>query len=814
MGRFTRMLLGSLILVACGAAQEAGTIKGNVTTQAGGAPGVLVTITNAEGSLNEFLLTDEAGDFHLADVPQGRYALEFSATGLETHVESDVTIQAGEVVELDIYMNSPMNIMEVLTVTSASRRPERVVEAPAAVSVITSQELERNTSHGQLPRLLENQPGVEITQSGVYDFNVNARGFNSTLNRRILVLIDGRDPATGFLGNQEWSTLSYPLEEFSSMELVRGPGSALYGANAFNGVLNIKTKRPADSPGGSVTLSGGELNSYRADARYAGEFGAGWSFRVTGGTYASETWSESRSAADLPFEYGPLPNQMGQDTPELLPLDEDDVEGVYFSGRVDKVFANGHALTIEAGSAQTERTMALTGIGRVQLDEVERPWYRINYNAPFMNIMYWRTERNTPIGQTSLTSGASLWEDSTNDHLELQFDFDLFDDRIGVVLGAAAHEQEVDTSDSNGFHTLMSASREEDQQALFGQFTIRFNPHFDLVLAGRYDESSLHDAQESPKAALVWKINENHSIRGTFNQAFQTPNYSEFFLRATANPIPFGAIEASVENVLGADLPLEWQTVPILALGNERLQVEEIETTEIGYKGIVGDRLYLTVDYYQSTLTNFVSDLLPGINPEIPPYQFPDGIPGAVEDVLLALMQQSFGPLVNGLSFNRDADLVPLGVPLGHPILTISYTNAGEVDMDGVEFSFNYYLSDRWVLEGNYSWFDFEVIDPGVENDIVPNAPENKWNLGLAYNGEKFSTGVRFKYTEEFPWATGIYAGVVPQYELVNLMADYRISDVVRATINVSNALDEEHFETYGGSVNGRRANLALNFRF
>ena len=137
---------------------------------------------------------------------------------------------------------APIQLSE-LTVTGASKVPERAVEAPAAVSVVEPRVLQATGITGQAPLALREVPGVDLVQSGMNDYNVNARGFNSTLNRRVLVLQDGRDLAIAFLGSQEWNALAVPTDEYSKMELVRGPGSALYGANAFLGVVNVITRR-------------------------------------------------------------------------------------------------------------------------------------------------------------------------------------------------------------------------------------------------------------------------------------------------------------------------------------------------------------------------------------------------------------------------------------------------------------------------------------------------------------------------------------------------------------------------------------------
>ena len=280
-----------LMVPALAVAQEAGSIEGSVTADNGtGISGVAVVIEE----LGDATTTDTNGVFGFSNVPPGSYTLSFTQESNASQL-ADVEVTAGEATTVDHTVDWVVSFADTITVTSASRRQERIVDAPAAVSVVTSVEIERQAAHGQAPKLIEFTPGAEVTQSGLYDFNVNTRGFNSSLNRRVATLIDGRNPSVPFLGAQEWAAVSYPLDDFASTEFVRGPSAALYGANASSGVLNMITKRPRDYEGGQIRLTGGELSTFNADLRWAGSLGSGWYFKLVGGLRDHDDWFESRN---------------------------------------------------------------------------------------------------------------------------------------------------------------------------------------------------------------------------------------------------------------------------------------------------------------------------------------------------------------------------------------------------------------------------------------------------------------------------------------------------------------------------------------
>lgn len=791
--RITRLLvlLSFLLPSASLLAQSAGSIAGRVTTSNGDpAPGVIVTITE----LSRATVTDASGVYSFSSVPAGEYTLQFSAG--ESAATESVTVNAGQRATLNRTIDWNLSLAETITVYSASRQTERIVEAPAAVTVFDEEEVQAIAPSGQLPKVLESAPGVDFSQSGLYDINVNARGFNSSLNRRILTLIDGRDPAVAFLGAQEWAAVSFPLDLISSVELVRGPGSALYGANAFNGVLNMTTRPPRYDQGGRVQLTGGDLSTARADVAHAGSLGGPWYYRVVGGYMQSEDFTRSRDAASGVEYSRPCTTAINRDClpVEAVPLRVTENEIAFGGIRLDRDWDTA-VLTVEGGYATLEGPTFQTGIGRVHVTDVERPWARLNYSRDHLNILSYYDGRDAN-EQIALASGAPLYEDSWNARLELQTNWDFLQDRLRLVGGASVGRQDVDTSDEQGFHTLMAEAKRTDTTAVFAQLDADPTDKLKLVVAGRWDDSDLHEAKVSPKASIVYSLTPTQSVRLTYNEAFQVPNYSEFFLRAPAGaPINLSAIETAFAGFLGG-IPLHFERVPILALGNADLEVEEITSREIGYSAIFNNRVYFTADYYQNRVENFVTDLLPAVNPAFAPYELPAGIAPQVAALIRQTLQANLPAAVYAGMTSLD----------GRPAVVLSYTNAGVVDTQGVELAVNYYVTNNWIVDANYAWFDFDVKEQQFGDELFPNAPEHKYNLGLTYRAERLDASVKYRWVDDFYWAAGIFKGPVESYDVVNLAANYQITDNIAAGVTVSNALDSNHYESFGGDLLARRA--------
>jgi iron complex outermembrane receptor protein len=783
------------LLPALAWAQGSGQVAGTITG-ANGAPLSGVTVVINEMSMAA--VTDDNGRFVLTGIPPGSYTV--TLTMAENTQDVSVDVAAGQVAQVNQKVDWDVSYAETITVYSASRKRERIVEAPAAVTVISEQELERESSHGQLAKVLEFTPGVELTQSGLYDFNVNTRGFNSSLNRRVPALIDGRDPSVPFLMSTDWPSMS-AMGDVASVELVRGPSSALYGVNAYNGVLNLTTKQPRYSQGGTVKLTGGELSTYRGDMRWAGALSENNYLKVTGSYTQSDDFYRARTAASG-VEYTHFcsaaeansPDRNCFQRPELVAPARFDDELWQAGLRYDHYFGETFA-TIEGGTSYGAGPLIQTGIGRVQILEQNRPWGRFNVSSQHWDLLAYYNKRDAP-RQTALASGANLVLDERNWAGEVQGNMAFAGTKGQLIGGMSYRDEDIDTRNDAGVSTLTAFNPVGTQRkAVYGQLEYSFTGKFKAVVAGRWDDTGLQDSQISPKLALVYSPTGSQTVRVSYNKAFQAPNYSEQFLAAPGGaPITgFAPLNAAVLGATGVNLGLG--LIQVRANGNPNLDVEEIETYEVGYSGILGSKAYLTLDYYNSKLDNFVTDLLPGVNPTYPQYLAPASIGPVLGATVNATLRAGLG-----------ANYVGLTTVNGQPTLVVSYANAGRADTQGVEFGLNYYVTDHWTWGLNYNWFDFEIKEKNERDLLLPNSPENQASSTLAYVGDRWDFSVGYRWVDGFRWAVGPFVGDVPTYEVADVGANFRITPRVAVGLNVSNVLDNDHWESFGGDLVGRRA--------
>jgi iron complex outermembrane recepter protein len=164
-------------------------------------------------------------------------------------------------------------------VTTASKEPEEVWKTPAAVVVITQEDI-RQSGATSIPEVLRLVPGVEVAQVDSDHWSIGIRGFGAALASKLLVMIDGRSVYTPLFAGVYWQAQATPLEDVERIEVIRGPGGTIWGANAVDGIINIITKNAKDTHGSLVSLGGGSVDQGTGAVHYGGGNSRGFNYRV------------------------------------------------------------------------------------------------------------------------------------------------------------------------------------------------------------------------------------------------------------------------------------------------------------------------------------------------------------------------------------------------------------------------------------------------------------------------------------------------------------------------------------------------------
>ena len=778
--------------------------------------------------------TDATGRYVLSRVPAGQQLLQFRRIGFAAR-EVTVIVTAGTPATADAVLDPQPIDLGTVVVEGVSRAPERMIDAPAAVDVVRPATAEPLSITGQVPLALARVPGLDVTQSGMNDFNVNARGFNTMLTRKMLVLQDGRDLATALVIRQTWGALAEPLEDLGRIEVIRGPGSALYGANAYNGVINITTPPARDVVGTKLTLGGGELGTARADLRHAsvslnGRLGV----RVNLGYTRSDDWTRSRTAkdgSDWKEEYAPTaatpPTSPGPERVALNGQTTDAATGraldtpdplvtVYGSARVDYYAAHGSIVTLEGGAAQEENPVFTAGSGRSQARRLVRPWARLAWDAGGSGVSAWYSGFSLP-EMVRLASGEPVYTSEAAFHLEGRTS-QSFARETRLVVGASVQDNEV-----NSKGTILGLAYDDRSDQYYGAFAqLEYRVGLVRVIgAVRWDDANLYAPQLSPKAAFVFTPTKNHALRVSVNRAFLTPSLPTLFAASAAGTgvQNLSAIEAqlradpSVGPALAAvpngTLFTNSAAVPESSLGNPVLAPQTVTSYEAGYKGQIGWRAFITLDAYAARIENFTTSMLPGVNPMYPRWTAPPEVPAADRATVESAVRNALAPrgsaVQNGLTRLPDATTA----------VVLSFANVGTVDEWGVEFGSSISLSRVLTTSASYAWYNSAIRDNVAGNVLSPNTPRNKGVISLTYAGRQgIDVGVDARIVSGYHWTMGLWDGDIPASQMVNLSAGYRINPHLRVFANATNLFDQQHFEVYGGSVIGRRVLAALTSTF
>jgi len=545
-----------LILVSSVSAQT-GAIAGKVTDSSRAQPlaGAHVVVRDPTGGIVGSASTAASGSYRVVNLPAGRYSVTVSAIAFAPKRYDGVEVPAGGAATLDAVLVAQILQLDELTVTTVSRVPEKITEAPASITVIPTVQIQERPATTVIEHL-KAAPGVTISQGGLVQSNVVARGFNNIFSGALLTLIDNRYASVPSLRVNVPAFFPVTNDDIEQIEFVLGPGAALYGPNVSNGVLHIITKSPLTSTGTTVSLEGGlragsrpvpgfstitddGAGLVRLGIRHASRLSPKVGFKVSGEYFKGVDWRY----ADPGDTLSPGSTQATR-TICRGPGGCRDFDVVKWNGeaRID-VKPNAHTEWITSyGRTQAENLIELTGIGAGQA----RDWryQHIHSRFRFKELFIQGFGNFSNAGNTFLLrDGNPIVDDSRLWAAQAQH---------GTALGSREtliYGVDFIFTDARTGGTINGSNEADDDIKEIGGYlhsVTRFGPRFDLVGAVRVDKHSrLEDPVVSPRLALVFKPEPDQNLRVTYNRAFSTPSNNNLFLdiaAGTAGPYTVRAL--------------------------------------------------------------------------------------------------------------------------------------------------------------------------------------------------------------------------------------------------------------------------------
>ncbi len=545
MNYLTRFLRLLCIMLASLSLSAQGTISGTVTDESGEA---LIGANILVKGTTDGAITDFDGLYTITTSEDFPLTIVVSFTGYNTK-EMAVNAPSSSV---DIMLTEGVLIGEDVVI-SASRRREKIQEAPASVSVLTARKLQA-TPNDNAARAIINEPGVYVQQQGAGRVNIQLRGDGGLFGSATFPILDYRALSGPGLGT--FDNLNSPLNniDIERIEVVRGPGSALYGPGVTNGVVHFISKSPIDKPGTTVELIGGELSTFGGSLRHATKVSDKFGFKVNasmkrGGEFQYDANGDDPEEAAIdaamialtqnsivsPAISNGIVDVGTPGRPLLSSADLDpDGDGNPIQDHWKSFILNGTlefrpqddlSLVLSGGTNNGSSVFYNSqGVGLTQATEY---WTQARVQkGGFFAQAFWLTnnggtdEKPTFLYQTGNTSGI----DRTQLEGQLQYNFDT-PDFLDANWTAGFDYR---SSSANTNNQVYGRNEDNDDYNIVGgylQTKLAITEKLDLVLAGRYDKFNfLDDGAFSPRAVAVFKASPKHTFRGGFNRAVSAPS--------------------------------------------------------------------------------------------------------------------------------------------------------------------------------------------------------------------------------------------------------------------------------------------------
>ena len=453
-------------------------------------------------------------------------------------------------------------------VTSVARHGQKLSETTAATFVITQEDIRRSGATS-IPDLLRIVPGFDVAQVNANIWAVSARGFNGRAANKVLVLIDGRSAYSQVFFGVDWNTIDFLLDDIDRIEVTRGPGGTLWGANAMNGVINIVTKHPVDTQGTLANVSHGIADGPSVAARFGGRFGNTGSYRAYLKTFDrpathdalhasfNDQWSMFRGGfrAEWATRFGAL-----------------NVQGDFYNGKASET---------------------------TTLPNAEFPF---GHSRPFQsdllghNVMLRWTATQSPHSETSLqasydaTRSNSAVSNEKRENIDLDFQHHLLigsrhDGTWGVELRRTSFQ-----SNPDGIIRLQRTHDADTIATAFVQDEISITPKVRVTAGTKVVNDPISGLQWQPTLRALWLPTANQSVWGAITHAVRFPSQLERFSDSDIAAFPSA----------------DGEPINVVLVGNRNLSPESETSYEIGYRVHPARALAFDVTAYTNSLSGIV----------------------------------------------------------------------------------------------------------------------------------------------------------------------------------------------------------------
>jgi iron complex outermembrane receptor protein len=446
-------------------------------------------------------------------------------------------------------------------ITTESKEPEQLWQTPAAIYVLTQEDIRRSGAT-TIPELLRLVPGVEVARIDSDHWAVGVRGFGGEFSKSLLVLIDGRSVYSPLFAGVYWQVQDTLLEDVDRIEVIRGPGGTIWGANAVNGVINIITRNARDTHGTLSSFGGGDIDQGTGGSRFGSKNGKGMDYRIYGKGFIRDHEFNPDGMHYDEWRMG----QLGFRTDWVKNArDTFNVQGDMYKGRdgerVDASYYSPPSVSLISTAHSTSGGNIMAG------------WrHQIGGNSDFEARTYFdRTTRFSP----------QLDETRNTYDIDLLYHF-MVKGRQDALLGAGARWSHDDLTQLLATLSFTPPQETDSIYSWFLQDQIKMIPNtLSLILGSKFEHNNRSGFEVQPNGRLLWTPTPHQTVWAAFTRAVRTPSRLDQDLQLT---------------------DFESATPPyfLRVVGSRNFRSERLLGTEVGYRTLVASKLYLDLSVFRN----------------------------------------------------------------------------------------------------------------------------------------------------------------------------------------------------------------------